>query len=216
LFLAVPALLLSVAGAQADIYDFAYVGINNPNVYGSGTFTTGTPYANGYVPITSITGTADGYTITGLVAGSVEPTNYLACCGVGPGGDYFDYDNAFLPNSPNPFSTSGGLLFNTSAGNGPTGYPINPINIFGDGNGNSYEFSYGEDNFSGSGPSYGGTQIEFAANISAPANEQGGSVTPEPSFYGTVALCMGGMLVAAIRRRKRADSKPCQVERAVT
>jgi hypothetical protein len=203
LFLAVPALLLSVAGAQADIYDFTYVGVNDPNVYGSGTFTTGTPYGNGYVPITSIAGTAEGYTITGLVAGSTEPNNILSCCGVGPGGDYFNYDNAFLPNSPNPFSASGGLLFTTSAGNGSTGYPINPINIFGDGNGNSYEFSYGEDNFSGSGPSWGGTQIDFAASIAAGPNNQGPSVTPEPSFYGTVVLCMGGMLVAA-RRRKHA------------
>jgi hypothetical protein len=200
--LAIPAFLLCIASARADIYDFSYVGVGDPGVYGSGTFTTGAAYGNGYVPITSITGTTEAGTITGLVGGTTEPNNYLTCCGVGPGGDYFDYDNAFLPNSANPFSSSGGLLFSVAAGNGSTGYPINPINIFGDGNGNTYEFSYGEDNFTGSGPSYGGTQIDFV--VSPARDGQGFDPTPEPSFYGTVALCMGGMLFAAIRRRKSA------------
>jgi hypothetical protein len=202
--LAIPALLLFVAGAQANIYDFAYVGVNDPSVNGAGTFTTGAAYANGYAPITSITGIAEGYTITGLAGGTTDPNNYLSCCSVGPGGDYFNYDNAFLPNSPNPFSATGGLLFSVAAGNGPTGYAIDPINLFGDGNGNTYEFSYGEDNFSGSGPSYGGTQIDFAVTPGAGIGGQGLDPTPEPSFYGTVALCMGGMLVVAVRRRKRA------------
>jgi hypothetical protein len=180
------------------------VGVNDPNVYGSGTFTTGAAYGNGYVPITSITGTTEAGTITGLVGGTTDPGNYLSCCAVGPGGDYFNYDNAFLPNSPDPFSSSGGLLFATSAGTGLTGYSINPINLFGDGSGNTYEFSYGEDNFSGSGPSYGGMQIDFAVAAAAGISGQGFDPTPEPSFYGTVALCVGGILIAAARRRKSA------------
>ena len=204
--LAIPALMLCVAGAQADIYDFSYVGVNDPNVYGSGTLTTGAAFGNGYVPVTAITGTTEAGTITGLVAGVTEPNNNLACCNVGPGGDYFNYDNAFLPNSANPFSAGGGLLFTTSSvGNGPTGYSINPINLFGDGNGNTYEFSYGEDNFTGSGPSFGGTQIDFSVGPATNFQPDVPGVTPEPSFYGTVVLCMGGMLAAVVRRRKTAS-----------
>ena len=47
MLLGMAALLLGVAGAQADVYDFSYVGVNNPGVWGSGTFTTGTPYGDG-------------------------------------------------------------------------------------------------------------------------------------------------------------------------
>jgi hypothetical protein len=102
--------------------------------------------------------------------------------------DYFDYDNAFMPGGPDPFS-SNGLLFDVAAVNGVTGYPTSPINLFGDGN--TYEFSYGEDVPDTSGPSYGGTQIIFKATL-----------TPEPSFYGTVALCLSGLLFARLRRSR--------------
>ena len=78
-------------------------------------------------------------------------------------------------------------LFTTSSlGSGQKGYSINPINLFGDGSGNTYEFSYGEDNFSGSGPSYGGTQIEFSVGPDTNFQPDLPGVAPEPSFYGTV------------------------------
>jgi hypothetical protein len=197
IYLAIPALLLGAASARADIYEFSYVGINNPSVSGSGTFTTGTPWADGYAPITSISGTAEGYAITGLVAGTADPGNVLSCCG-------YNYDNAFLPNSPNPFSASGGPLITVAGGIGPTGSPIDPVNLFGDGNGHTYEFSYGEDYYSGSGPSWGGTQVDFTVSDVTETHADG--VTPEPSFYGTVVLCIGGMLFVAVRRRRTTQS----------
>ncbi len=206
------ALAIAAGSAKANIYDFTYQGIAGTNfadVFGSGTFTTGTPYADGYAPIVSISGTTNEGTISGLVtsggAGTDPGSGSDSCCGVGPGGDYFTYDNAYLQNSSNPFSSTGGLLFDIAgAGNGITGYRTNPINIFGDANGNSYEFSYGEDNFTGSGPSYGGTEIRFTATDVSDLRLTDVSATPEPNFYGVVTLCMGGLLLARWRRRKTA------------
>ena len=194
MLLGMAALLLGVAGAQADVYDFSYVGVNNPGVWGSGTFTTGTPYGDGYVPILSITGTTEAGAITGLESAAglgIDPSSPnapLQCCFVGPGGTFFYYDNAFKTGSPGPFS-SNGLLFDVAAGNGVTGFPTSPINLFGDGD--TYEFSYGEDVAVNSPPAYGGTKIRFTA-----------TATPEPSFYGAVALCMSGLLFARWRRRR--------------
>jgi hypothetical protein len=194
MFLALPALLLGIASAQADVYDFAYVGVSDPGVYGSGTFTTGTPYSDGYVPIIAITGTTEAGTITGLETSGgagMDPANgSLTCCNVGPGRDMYFYDNAFMPNSPNPFSNAG-LLFDVSGGNGPTGYPNSPTNLFGDGNGNTYRLDYGEDTPNFNLISDGGPQVIFTATL-----------TPEPSFYAAVALCMGCLLLARWRRRR--------------
>jgi hypothetical protein len=197
--------LLGVLNAQASVYNFTYTGVDNPAVSGSGTFTTGTAYANGYVPITSITGTAEGYAITGLeVSGgaATDPGNNLSCCAVGPGGDYYNYDNAFMPGGSDPFSSTGGLLFDVAAP-GDT----SPINLFGDGNGNTYEFSYGEDTISAP-PSYGGTQIIFTATLDESASTPGlsGGEAPEPSFYGALTLGLGGLLLAS-RRGRRATQK---------
>jgi hypothetical protein len=204
MFAAVPALLLCIAGARADVYDFSYVGVNDPSVYGSGTFTTGTPYGDGYAPIISITGTTEAGAITGLDTSDgtgIDPSNgYLECCYIGPmtsGGapDFFIYDNAYAPNSANPFSSSG-LLFDVSGGTGPTGYPLSPVNLFGDGNGNTYELNYGENTPADTPPAYGGTQIIFTAGV-----------VPEPRFYGMVALCLSGLLFARWRRRKASVDK---------
>jgi len=186
---------------QASVYNFTYTGLNDPSVSGSGTFTTGAAYANGYLPITSITGTGEGYTITGLETSggaATDPGNILSCCAVGPGGDYYNYDNAFLPGSSNPFSSTGGLLFDVTAP-GDT----SPINLFGDGNGNTYEFSYGEDTISGP-PSYGGTQIIFTATLNEPTpiSDSSGGQAPEPSFYGVLTLGLGGLLFASRRYRR--------------
>jgi hypothetical protein len=195
MFLAAPALLLCAAGAQADVYDFTYVGISDPSVHGSGTFVTGTPYGDGYLPITSINGITEAGVITGIQsvpAPGIDPGSPnapLTCCQVGPGGNFFAYDNAYMPGSANPFSTNGGLLFDTTGGTGPTGFPLSPVMLFSDGSGNTFEFSYGEDSL-GNGDS-GGTQVRFSA-----------SLAPEPSFYGAVGLCMSGLLFARWRRRK--------------
>jgi len=195
MLLAIPALFLSVAGARADVYDFSYSGAGG--VFGSGSFTTGTPYGDGYVPITSITGTTEAGAITGLdvsKGAGIDPNSPnapLECCAVGPdfgaGNSDFVYDNAFSPASPNPFSFNG-LLFDVAGGTGGTGFPLSPTTLFSDGNGNTFEFSYGEDG----PPSYAATQVDFRAT----------EVTPEPSLYGTVALCMGGLVFARWRRRR--------------
>jgi hypothetical protein len=188
MLLAIPALLLSVAGARADVYDFSYSGAGG--VFGSGTFTTGTPYGDGWVPVTSITGTTEAGAILRLEESSGpgidpdSPNAPLECCAVGPNGGDFFYDNAFMPGSPNPFSSPGGLLFDVANATDT------PIELFGDGAGNTYEFSYGEDVGTLSPPAYGGTQVHFTA-----------IPTPEPSSYGTVALCMSGLLFARWRRR---------------
>ena len=66
-------LAITVRSARADIHDFSYVGVTDPAVFGSGTFTTGKAYANGYLPITSIAGTTNEGAITGLeVSGGTE------------------------------------------------------------------------------------------------------------------------------------------------
>jgi hypothetical protein len=198
MFLALPAVLLFAANVQADVYDFNYVGIGDTSVSGSGTFTTGTPYADGYLPIISISGVTEAGVITGLdtTAGTgIDPANgFLECCAIGPPTlgvpDDFIYDNAFLPNSPNPFSDNG-LLFDVAAGIGVTGYPTSPINLFGGENGDTYELSFGEDTPNPTPPAYGATPIRFTATL-----------TPEPSFYGTVGLCLGGLVLTRLRRRR--------------
>ncbi|HEY3824393.1 MAG TPA: hypothetical protein VGL82_07525 [Bryobacteraceae bacterium] len=192
------ALAITAGSAKADVYDFNYQGIagtNYANVFGSGVITTGADLGDGYVAITSITGITELGTITGMVAGSATPPSYAACCN-------YDYDNAFLPtNLSNPFSGTGGVLFNAGG---------TLVNLFGDTtsggvSANTYEFSYAEESIGG-GPSYGGTQISFTAlDVSEPSFVGADSVaTPEPGFVGAVVLCMSGLLVVAIRRRKNA------------
>jgi len=187
MLLAIPALLLSVPGAWADSYDFSYSGAGG--IFGSGAFTTGTPYGDGYVPIMSITGTTEAGAILGLEESDGpgidpnDPNAPLECCAVGPNSGDFFYDNAFLPADPNnPFTAVGGLLFDVANG------VDSPVELFGDGAGNTYEFSYGEDVGSLVPPAFGGTQVSFTAIL-----------TPEP---GTVALCMSGLLFVRWRLRR--------------
>jgi hypothetical protein len=199
MLVAIPALLMAVTAVHADVntYDFNYVGIGDPSVFGFGSFTTGTPYGDGYVPILSITGFTEAGAITGLETSggaNIDPAiGSLTCCAVGPdfglGNSNFVYDNAFKPGSPNPFSPNG-LLFDVPPAIGPTGYSISPITIMGDNSGNTFEFSYGEN-----GPPYTATPISFTVT----------AVTPEPAFYGTVALCLGGLLGVYWRRRRNSS-----------
>ena len=214
----VPALLLPVFSAQANIYDFSYVGINDPAVYGSGTFTTGTAYGNGYLPVTAITGFTEAGQISGLeVSGgaATEPGGTLGCCNVGPGGAYYLYDNAFSPSSVNPFSSTGGVLFHVAEPIASvTGSPVNPIELFGDGAGNTYEFSYGEDVFTNSAPSFGGTQVAFTSWTPGDApigfHNIAIAATPEPGLYGVLAVGLSG-LVLTLKRRRRAASKSASI-----
>jgi hypothetical protein len=188
IWLTIPALLLCVC-AKADVYSFTYSGGSGPGaVFGSGFFTTGTPYGDGYVPIISITGTTEAGAITGLVGTGTDPG---PLGDTPPGGTYlnvdgFNYDNAFLPGSSKPFTSSGGLLFAVADD------VDSPINLFGDGYGNTYEFSYGEDSV-GPAPSYGGTLITFSATL-----------TPEPSFYAVLAIGLAGLAFFVNRRRRNA------------
>jgi hypothetical protein len=184
--LVVPALLLlGVFSAQADVYAFSYTGYNSVEkitIYGSGTFTTGTAYSDGYLRIISITGTTEAGTITGLdgSGGGVDadpPSYYTSSDG---GGAYY-YDNAFLPGSPTPF-TNNGLLFEVSSGS-----PYTPINIFSVAPG-LYEYSYGESNTG----SFTAAPITFTATL-----------TPEPGMYGVLAVGMIGLLLSVTKYRRR-------------
>jgi hypothetical protein len=115
---------------MADTWSFSYTSLSGDPIVvsGSGFFTTGTPYGNGYLPILSITGvTNSAGNITGLHGLAVDP----------PGANNdgtFQWDNAFKP-SGDPL-TNNGLLFNVD------GAGMSPINIFGDGG--DYEYSYGQ------------------------------------------------------------------------
>jgi len=191
------AVLLGVAGAQADTtWSFSYVGVSNPGVFGSGFFTTGTPYGDGYLPITSISGTTEAGSITRLETSDGQgkaPPDQLECCAVGPSGDFY-YDNAFAPGGVNgPFSPTGGLLFEVAPDiQSATGYPLSPIELVGDGHGAAAEFSYGEDTVNYNAFPYGGTLIKFTAI----------QQVPEAGFYEGFALCMGGLLFACRRLRR--------------
>jgi len=96
--------------------------------------------------------------------------------------------------SGNPFSATGGLLFDVTPATGPTGYPVSPVELWGDGSGNTYEISYGEERpASKKPPAYGGNTVTFSATLVS---------TPEPGFYQGFALCMGGLLLAYRRLRR--------------
>ncbi len=111
MILLVTVVLLGVAFAQADVvWDFSY---NGGGYSASGAFTTGnagSPYT-----VTGITGTADGYSITGLslYAGSnqllyVPPVN----------GAYADFSGI-------SFANASGVDYNITSNPGPSGNFIN-------------------------------------------------------------------------------------------
>jgi hypothetical protein len=180
--LAVPALLLTVSGAQADTFTFSYAGVSDPAVSGSGTFVTGPAYLDGWLPITSITGTSNDGAVTGLeISGgqnSDTPSgaNGLGCCG-------FIYDNIFLPNSTNAGQfTNPGLLFDVAGGSPTNVYSVDNTLI-------AYNYN------SSSEDERGGAPINFSVI------EQ--TAAPEPSFYGAVGLCLSGLVLARVRRLRR-------------
>jgi hypothetical protein len=194
------AVLLGAAGAQADItWSFSYVYLTGPTpaAQGSGFFTTGTAYADGWLPVTSIIGNTNLGAITGLETSGgtgVDPGTlgrFDYCCETyPPNWDYY-YDNVFSPTGPNPFSATGGLLFDVGSGIGSDGIPYSPVLLWGDGQGNTYEISYGEEL-----PGYGlladgGNTVVFKVTR-----------VPEAGFYEGFALCMGGLLFAYRRLRR--------------
>ena len=181
------ALVLGAArSANANVVNFSYSGISGAHfatVLGSGVITTdGIDHGGGYQWITAITGTTEYGAITGLEPGNSTPPAFLGCCG----GTYV-IDNAFNANNlSNPFSGTGGLLFNTGT---------TQVNLFGDAlsSGNTYEFSYAEDSFVNTAPMYGGTQVSFTASVATPDG-------------GTTLMLLGGAFagLAALRRKLRA------------
>jgi hypothetical protein len=131
-FLFVLALVMGLVPAMADTtWSFSYVGVTDPTIYGLGNFTTGTPYGDGWLPVTSITGTTNFGAITVLdTTGGVgvDPPGSLL-----NGAGTFRYDNAFSPISPN--FTYWGLLFDVISGP-----PASPVNLYFDGG--QVEYSY--------------------------------------------------------------------------
>lgn len=196
-------LLAGVSSARADVYNFSYSGANQYGaVGGSGSFTTGTPYGDGYVPLTSISGTTlEGGTIKGLDGeiGQHYSDSSSANIGVDPPSYVIDwntamgFDNAFLPAgvaSGSPF-TVWGLSFIVT---GPswyvqTGY-IPAVTLFSQG-GQTYEGDYAVGGNSGVVP------VTFSATLAS---------APEPGFYGVLALGLGGLGIF-ISRRKNAPIK---------
>jgi hypothetical protein len=184
MLLAIPALLLSVS-AKADIYSFQYysgASYGTSTIYGSGFFTTGTPYGDGYVPIVSITGTTELGAISGLNAsgGAAEnPADGYLTDSTGS----FLYDNAFT--STPPLFDYYGLLFNVTGGGAS---PYNLINLYSVGN-TLYDLNLGE----GGGPTGYGTPITFAATLIP---------TPEPGLYAVLAVGLIGLAFFVNRRHR--------------
>jgi len=182
MLLAIPALLLGVS-AKADIYSFQYysgASYGTSTIYGSGFFTTGTPYGDGYVPIVSITGTTELGAISGL--------NASGGAGENPADGYltdstgsFWYDNAFSPTAP--IFDYYGLLFNV-----PGASPYNLINLYTVGN-TVYDLNLGE----GGGPTGYGTPVTFEATLTP---------TPEPGLYAVLAIGLVGLAFFVNRRHR--------------
>ncbi len=184
-------LVLAVSVAKASVYDFSYRGVYDLSVWGTGSFTTGPPYGSndGYEPILSFSGTTNVGMIGGLVTSGGTFTdpgngNYLYCCA-------FDYDNSFLPGGVSGgdwFSSSGGPLFTVADA------PDSPINLFGDGSGDTYEFNYGQNTPNFNLASFGGTLIDFVVTPY--------TVAPEPGLYGAMAIGLAGLALAGWRLRR--------------
>jgi hypothetical protein len=151
------ALVVGLVPAMADVtWSFSYVGVTDLTIAGSGTFTTGTSYGDGYLPILSINGTTNLGGITGLeTSGGVGIDPALGTLTTTAGN--FNYDNAFSPVLPN-FSLNG-LLFDLASGP-----PNSPVNIYYIGPG-TYEFSYGRNGYDPNAPGAGGSAITFNAQV---------------------------------------------------
>jgi len=109
-------MLLGSLPSKAATYNFDFTSASGYSVVGS--LTTGNADGTGF-DITSISGSivsvnpvASG-SIQGLMPGNATPPLYLTA-GAGGYGSYY-YDNIFIPTAPY-FTTTGGLLFTSTAG----------------------------------------------------------------------------------------------------
>jgi hypothetical protein len=178
------AFAVALVPAMADTWSFSYTSlVGDPiSVSGSGTFTTGTPYGDGWLPITSITGTTNSAgDITGLYGPSVDPPNSVNT-------GTFQYDNAFSPVG-DPL-TNNGLLFNVSDA------LFSPINVFGGAgaSGGDYEYSYGQTAVVNGVAGYYSEPVSFSAGLVS---------TPEPGVMSLLFAMLAGVGgVAGVLRKK--------------
>jgi hypothetical protein len=102
----VAALVLPVSASYADTFTFTFTE-SDSTVIASGQLTTGGPFQLGHAPVTSISGTFDGFQITGLLPSSPP---------------VFQADNILFDSAP--FVDVFGILFSTSNNAQPV------VNIF--------------------------------------------------------------------------------------
>ena len=113
---ALAALMLFAKGASADSFNFSYSGVG---ITGMGSFVA-TPDGGGTYTVTSVTGTQNGATITGMVA--VANSGYFTV----PDGDNFTYDN-LITIGTTPQLDLNGLLFTVQG-------QSEPVNLYYDTN----------------------------------------------------------------------------------
>ncbi len=183
----VPFLVLGVAAAQANTYDFAFSG---GGVFASGILTTApalvasnSGYGEGY-QITNVSGTLISPDLGGAM--SLIGTSSPGALTYSPSGAFI-YDDLLFPASPTaPLDYLGWMFYVAGPDNSRS-----EVNVFSSGGAGVSPVTEWE--ISGFN-----TPVSF---ITANSNFTI-TATPEPGFYGALALGFVG-LVAAVRRRRQ-------------
>lgn len=179
------ALVVGIPAANANVWDFTFSNPpSSPDISGSGSLTA-ISLGGGHYFATSgsvtITSTVLGFTNEAFTLSPGGPATFYS-----PSGAFYA-DNQFF-NSANPslYLDAGGLLF-LDAGN--------ELNIWGNGRGSGNNYSA----WVWEPANGGGYTLGDSANGTFTFTS---GITPEPGFYGVLALGLGGLCVGVSRRRR--------------